>query len=86
MRKDSGWVRDVFQQKAQLSSRQHLHRPCSLPTAGADSAQDASPSKQSQYGICLGPQRQSDQCSRLTEVLGSGDRRHLTHRFRSKFC
>ena len=56
MRKDSGLVRDVFQQKHMLKLKGNLGiGHVRYPTAGSDSSQDAQPFYvNSPYGICLG--------------------------------
>ena len=56
MRKDSGLVRDVFQQKHMLKLKGNMGiGHVRYPTAGADSAHDAQPFYvNSPYGICLG--------------------------------
>src|ERR1700729_286960 len=56
MRKDSGLVRDVFQQKHMLKLKGNIGiGHVRYPTAGCDSAHDAQPFYvNSPYGICLG--------------------------------
>src|SRR6201992_2403790 len=56
MRKDSGLVRDVFQQKHMLKLRGNMGiGHVRYPTAGTDNAQDAQPFYvNSPYGLCLG--------------------------------
>src|ERR1700749_4687378 len=79
MRKDSGLVRDVFQQKHMLKLKGnrgigHVR----YPTAGCDSAHDAQPFYvNSPYGICLGHNGNLTNARELTEVLIREDRRHL---------
>jgi amidophosphoribosyltransferase len=79
MRKDSGLVRDVFQQKHMLKLRGNVGiGHVRYPTAGADSAHDAQPFYvNSPYGICLGHNGNLTNARELTEVLVREDRRHL---------
>src|ERR1700724_726284 len=79
MRKDSGLVRDVFQQKHMLKLKGNMGSGhVRYPTAGADSAQDAQPFYvNSPYGICLGHNGNLTNARELTEVLVREDRRHL---------
>src|SRR5277367_3009093 len=79
MRKDSGLVRDVFQQKHMLKLRGNIGiGHVRYPTAGADSANDAQPFYvNSPYGICLGHNGNLTNSRELTEVLVREDRRHL---------
>src|SRR6202795_3694274 len=79
MRKDSGLVRDVFQQKHMLKLKGNIGiGHVRYPTAGADSAQDAQPFYvNSPYGICLGHNGNLTNARELTEVRGREDRRHL---------
>src|SRR6202045_559432 len=79
MRKDSGLVRDVFQQKHMLKLKGNIGiGHVRYPTAGADSAQDAQPFYvNSPYGICLGHNGNLTNARELTEVLVREDRRHL---------
>src|SRR5208337_1197983 len=79
MRKDSGLVRDVFQQKHMLKLRGNIGiGHVRYPTAGADSAQDAQPFYvNSPYGLCLGHNGNLTNARELTEVLVREDRRHL---------
>src|SRR5271168_2763038 len=79
MRKDSGLVRDVFQQKHMLKLRGNVGiGHVRYPTAGADSANDAQPFYvNSPYGICLGHNGNLTNARELTEVLVREDRRHL---------
>src|SRR5277367_389672 len=79
MRKDSGLVRDVFQQKHMLKLRGNVGiGHVRYPTAGADSANDAQPFYvNSPYGICLGHNGNLTNSRELTEVLVREDRRHL---------
>ena len=79
MRKDSGLVRDVFQQTHMLKLKGNIiigH--VRYPTAGAESANDAQPFYvNSPYGICLGHNGNLTNSRELTEVLVREDRRHL---------
>src|SRR5664279_1244158 len=79
MRKDSGLVRDVFQQKHMLKLRGNVGiGHVRYPTAGADSANDAQPFYvNSPYGLCLGHNGNLTNSRELTEVLVREDRRHL---------
>ena len=79
MRKDSGLVRDVFQQKHMLKLKGNVGiGHVRYPTAGADSAHDAQPFYvNSPYGICLGHNGNLTNARELTEVLVREDRRHL---------
>ena len=79
MRKDSGLVRDVFQQKHMLKLKGNIGiGHVRYPTAGADSAQDAQPFYvNSPYGLCLGHNGNLTNARELTEVLVREDRRHL---------
>jgi amidophosphoribosyltransferase len=71
MRKDSGLVRDVFQQKHMLKLKGNIGiGHVRYPTAGADSAQDAQPFYvNSPYGLCLGHNGNLTNARELTEVL-----------------
>src|SRR4030081_3621842 len=79
MRKDSGLVRDVFQQKHMLNLKGNAGiGHVRYPTAGADSANDAQPFYvNSPYGICLGHNGNLTNSRELTEGLVREDRRHL---------
>jgi amidophosphoribosyltransferase len=79
MRKDSGLVRDVFQQKHMLKLRGNVGiGHVRYPTAGAESANDAQPFYvNSPYGICLAHNGNLTNSRELTEVLVREDRRHL---------
>ena len=79
MRKDSGLVRDVFQQKHMVKLKGNVGiGHVRYPTAGADSAHDAQPFYvNSPYGICLGHNGNLTNARELTEVLVREDRRHL---------
>src|SRR6201999_3664345 len=79
MRKDSGLVRDVFQQKHMLKLKGNMGiGHVRYPTAGCDSAHDAQPFYvNSPYGICLGHNGNLTNARELTEVLVREDRRHL---------
>ena len=86
-RKDSGLVRDVFQQKHMLELKGNVGiGHVRYPTAGADNAHEAQPFYvNSPYGICLGHNGNLTNARELTEVLMREDRRHLNTdvRFRS---
>ncbi|MDE2294936.1 MAG: amidophosphoribosyltransferase [Gammaproteobacteria bacterium] len=79
MRKDSGLVRDVFQQKHMLKLRGNVGiGHVRYPTAGSDGVQDAQPFYvNSPYGICLGHNGNLTNSRELAEVLVREDRRHL---------
>src|SRR6202142_4126133 len=79
MRKDSGLVRDVFQQKHMLKLRGSMGiGHVRYPTAGADSANDAQPFYvNAPYGLCLAHNGNLTNARELTEVLVREDRRHL---------
>src|ERR1700726_3663418 len=79
MRKDSGLVRDVFQQKHMLKLKGNVGiGHVRYPTAGPDSPNDAQPFYvNSPYGICLGHNGNLTNSRELTEVLVREDRRHL---------
>src|ERR1700748_1521493 len=79
MRKDSGLVRDVFQQKHMLKLKGNMGiGHVRYPTAGCDSAHDAQPFYvNSPYGICLGHNGNLCNARELTEVLVREARRHL---------
>src|SRR6202051_3905935 len=79
MRKDSGLVRDVFQQKHMLKLKGNIGiGHVRYPTAGAESANNAQPFYvNSPYGICLGHNGNLTNSRELTEVLVREDRRHL---------
>src|ERR1700728_411880 len=79
MRKDSGLVRDVFQQKHMLKLKGNIGiGHVRYPTAGCDSASEAQPFYvTAPYGICLGHNGNLTNARELTEVLVREDRRHL---------
>jgi glutamine phosphoribosylpyrophosphate amidotransferase len=79
MRKDSGLVRDVFQQKHMLKLRGNVGiGHVRYPTAGSDGVLDAQPFYvNSPYGICLGHNGNLTNARELAEVLVREDRRHL---------
>src|ERR1700687_3261816 len=79
MRKDSGLVRDVFQQKHMLKLKCKIWSGhVRYPTAGAESANNAQPFYvNSPYGLCLGHNGNLTNSRELTEVLVREDRRHL---------
>src|SRR3979409_286998 len=79
MRKDSGLVRDVFQQKHMLKLKGNIGiGHVRYPTAGAESANDAQPFYvNSPYGICLGHNGNLTNSRELAEGLVREDRRHL---------
>jgi amidophosphoribosyltransferase len=79
MRKDSGLVRDVFQQKHMITLKGNVGiGHVRYPTAGCDSANDAQPFYvNSPYGLCLAHNGNLTNARELTEVLIREDRRHL---------
>ena len=79
MRKDSGLVRDVFQQKHMVKLRGNVGiGHVRYPTAGTDSANDAQPFYvNSPYGLCLAHNGNLTNSAELTEVLVREDRRHM---------
>src|ERR1700753_2643085 len=79
MRKETGLVRDVFQQKHMVQLKGNIGiGHVRYPTAGCDSAHDAQPFYvNSPYGICLGHNGNPTNARELTEVLVREDRRHL---------
>ncbi len=79
MRKDSGLVRDVFQQKHMVKLRGNTGiGHVRYPTAGCDSANGAQPFYvNSPYGICLAHNGNLTNVVELTEVMVREDRRHL---------
>src|SRR5215475_11351513 len=79
MRKDSGLVRDVFQQKHMLELKGNLGiGHVRYPTAGCDSAAEAQPFYvNAPYGICLGHNGNLTNARELADVLIREDRRHL---------
>src|ERR1700689_3884082 len=74
MRKDSGLVRDVFQQKHMLKLKGNIGiGHVRYPTAGAESANNAQPFYvNSPYGICLGHNGNLTNSRELTEVQRVG--------------
>ncbi|NNM61750.1 MAG: amidophosphoribosyltransferase [Steroidobacteraceae bacterium] len=82
MRKDSGLVRDVFQQKHMLKLQGNVGiGHVRYPTAGCDNALEAQPFYvNSPYGICLGHNGNLTNARELAEVLVREDRRHLNTR------
>ncbi len=79
MRKDSGLVRDVFQQKHMLRLKGNMGiGHVRYPTAGCDSAHEAQPFYvNSPYGICLAHNGNLTNARELSEVMILEDRRHL---------
>jgi amidophosphoribosyltransferase len=79
MRKDTGLVRDVFQQHHMLQLRGQVGiGHVRYPTAGCDGAKDSQPFYvNSPYGICLGHNGNLTNSRELTEVLVREERRHL---------
>src|SRR5471032_795555 len=79
MRKDSGLVRDVFQQQHMLKLKGNIGiGHVRYPTAGCDSAHDAQPFYvNSPYGLCLAHNGNLTNARELTEVMVREDRRHL---------
>jgi amidophosphoribosyltransferase len=79
LRKQTGLVRDVFQQRHMLALKGNIGLGhVRYPTAGCDSASEAQPFfVNSPYGICLGHNGNLTNASELAEVLIREDRRHL---------
>jgi amidophosphoribosyltransferase len=79
MRKDSGLVRDVFQQQHMLKLKGNVGiGHVRYPTAGCEGAQDAQPFYvNSPYGLCLAHNGNLTNALELTEVMVREDRRHL---------
>jgi amidophosphoribosyltransferase len=79
MRKQTGLVRDVFQQRHMLALKGNIGiGHVRYPTAGCDSASEAQPFYvNSPYGICLGHNGNLTNATELAEVLIREDLRHL---------
>lgn len=79
VRKESGLVRDVFQQHHMLELKGNLGiGHVRYPTAGCDSASEAQPFYvNAPYGICLAHNGNLTNAAELGEVLTREDRRHL---------
>jgi amidophosphoribosyltransferase len=79
MRKQTGLVRDVFQQRHMLALKGNIGiGHVRYPTAGCDSASEAQPFfVNSPYGICLGHNGNLTNAAELAEVLIREDLRHL---------
>ena len=79
MRKASGLVRDVFQQKHMLQLRGNAGiGHVRYPTAGCDNPAEAQPFYvNAPYGICLAHNGNLTNATELAEVLVREDRRHL---------
>jgi len=79
MRKNTGLVRDVFQQRHMLALKGNIGiGHVRYPTAGCDSSHEAQPFfVNSPYGIALGHNGNLTNAAELAEVLIREDRRHL---------
>src|SRR5882762_8467247 len=79
VRKGSGLVRDVFQQKHMVQLRGNVGiGHVRYPTAGNDNAAEAQPFYvNAPYGICLAHNGNLTNAAELAEVLVREDRRHL---------
>jgi amidophosphoribosyltransferase len=79
LRKDSGLVRDVFQQRHMLQLKGNIGiGHVRYPTAGCDSASEAQPFYvNAPYGIGLGHNGNLTNAAELAEALWRDDRRHL---------
>jgi len=79
MRKQTGLVRDVFQQRHMLGLKGNIGLGhVRYPTAGCDTSLEAQPFfVNSPYGICLGHNGNLTNTAELAEVLIREDRRHL---------
>jgi amidophosphoribosyltransferase len=79
MRKQTGLVRDVFQQRHMLALKGHIGiGHVRYPTAGCDSSSEAQPFfVNSPYGITLGHNGNLTNAAELAEVLIREDLRHL---------
>src|SRR5882757_9220928 len=79
MRKNTGLVRDVFQQRHMLALRGNIGiGHARYPTAGCDSSAESQPFYvNSPYGICLAHNGNLTNAAELAEVLIREDRRHL---------
>lgn len=79
MRKQTGLVRDVFQQRHMLALKGTIGiGHVRYPTAGTDSSSEAQPFYvNSPYGICLGHNGNLTNATEIAEVLIREDLRHL---------
>lgn len=79
LRKQTGLVRDVFQQRHMLALKGNIGiGHVRYPTAGCDAAAEAQPFfVNSPYGICLGHNGNLTNAAELAEVLIREDLRHL---------
>jgi amidophosphoribosyltransferase len=79
MRKQTGLVRDVFQQRHMMALKGHIGiGHVRYPTAGCDSSSEAQPFfVNSPYGITLGHNGNLTNAAELAEVLMREDLRHL---------
>lgn len=79
MRKQTGLVRDVFQQRHMLALKGNIGiGHVRYPTAGCDTSSEAQPFfVNSPYGICLGHNGNLTNAAELAEVLTREDLRHL---------
>jgi amidophosphoribosyltransferase len=79
LRKQTGLVRDVFQQRHMLALKGNIGiGHVRYPTAGCDTSSEAQPFfVNSPYGICLGHNGNLTNASELAEVLIREDLRHL---------
>ena len=79
VRKGSGLVRDVFDQRDMIELRGNVGiGHVRYPTAGCDSASESQPFYvNAPYGICLGHNGNLTNARELAEVLTREDRRHL---------
>jgi amidophosphoribosyltransferase len=79
LRKASGLVRDVFQQKHMVQLRGNVGiGHVRYPTAGSDNAAEAQPFYvNAPYGLCLAHNGNLTNATELAEVLVREDRRHL---------
>ncbi len=79
LRKQTGLVRDVFQQRHMLALKGNIGiGHVRYPTAGCDTSSEAQPFfVNSPYGICLGHNGNLTNATELAEVLTREDLRHL---------
>jgi amidophosphoribosyltransferase len=79
LRKNTGLVRDVFQQRHMLALKGNIGLGhVRYPTAGCDSSSEAQPFfVNSPYGICLGHNGNLTNALELADALIREDRRHL---------
>ena len=83
MRKQTGLVRDVFQQRHMLALKGNIGiGHVRYPTAGCDTSSEAQPFfVNSPYGICLGHNGNLTNAAELAEVLIREDRAAPQHEF-----